>query len=260
MPCKYPIVLVHGIAMKDWKRLRAFGKIEKNIEAAGYEVHSADIDGFGTIETNAQQLRDYILNICEQTGKEKVNIIAHSKGGLDSKYMITKLGMEDKVASLTTLCTPHKGSIIASKIWSFPGFVKKFIAFWINLFYRILGDKHPNALGACEQLMKVEEEEETINFSDKVYCQSFSTSIKKFSDCFIFAIPMRIIRRYDDDIDNDGMVCVESAKFGNYRGECIHDMPLSHGQIIDFMAKKNQKEKIYDFYCNLCREISDIGF
>lgn len=259
MACKYPIVLVHGIAMKNLRFMRAFGKIEYIIHDEGCEVHIAEIDGFGSIETNAEQLREYILDICERTGAEKVNIIAHSKGGLDSKHMITSLGMEDRIASLTTLCTPHRGSIIASKIWNLPNPVKKFMAFWINFAYRILGDKHPDALKACDQLRWVDEDIMTHNFSERVYCQSFSTTLKKGKDCFILAIPYKLIRRFDDR-ENDGLVCHESSKFGNYRGECIRDMSISHSQIIDLFAKKHQREKVYDFYRNLCKELSDMGF
>ena len=260
MATKYPVILVHGIAMKNLKVIKAFGKIEKMLHDAGYEVYTADTDGFGSIETNAAQLKDYILGICDKCACEKVNIIAHSKGGLDSKYMITALGMEDRVASLTTLCTPHKGSIIASKIWNLPKPIKAFIAFWINLFYRVIArDKHPDALRACEQLRWVDADTETHDFSDKVYCQSFSTTLRKGRDCFLLAIPMRIVRRFDSR-ESDGMVCHESAKFGNYRGECIRDMSISHSQIIDIFAKKDQREKVYDFYKNLCRELTDMGF
>ena len=260
MSSKYPVILVHGVAMKNLRILRAFGRIEDVIREAGYEVFIPDIDGFGAIETNAEQLKAHILEICDSLGCEKVNIIAHSKGGLDSKYMITKLGMEDKVASLTTLCTPHRGSIVASKIWDLPRPIKRFIAFWINLFYRIFaGDKHPDALRACEQLRWVDEDTATHDFSDTVYCQSFSTTMRKGRDCFLLAVPMRVIRRFDSR-ENDGLVCHESAKFGNYRGECIRDMSISHSQIIDFFAKKEQREKVYDFYKSLCRELSDMGF
>ena len=114
---KYPIVLVHGIVIKQMKIINAFGQIGNQLLAEGYPSFVADIDAIGSVDTNAEQLKRYIERVLAESGAEKVNIIAHSKGGLDSKFMITELGMEDKVASLTTLCTPHKGSLIASKIW-----------------------------------------------------------------------------------------------------------------------------------------------
>ena len=216
-------------------------------------------DGFGRIETNAEQLKEYILNVLEATGAEKVNIIAHSKGGLDSKYMITELDMEDKVASLTTLCTPHKGSIIASKIWSLPGWMKKTIALFIDNFYRIiLGDRKPDSMGACEQLRLSDEAEDTLVFSEKVYCQSYSTSIEHMRDCFVMALPMKMYKHFENT-ENDGLVSTESAKFGNYRGECLN-ISVSHVQIIDLFSKKSQKEKIYEFYKSVCAELAEMGY
>ena len=259
MATKYPIVLVHGIAAKQAKIMNAFGRIGDELAKAGYDVHIADTDGFGSIESNALQLKRYIEGVMLTTGAEKVNIIAHSKGGLDSKYMITELEMEDKVASLTTLCTPHRGSIIASKIWTLPNWLKSYIAFWINGFYKVVfNDEHPDAITACDQLRAVDESEETLQFSHKVYCQSYSATIDKMQDCFIMALPMKIQKHYEIP-HSDGLVAENSTKFGNYRGKCL-DIPVSHVQIIDLFSKKSQKEKIYEFYKSLCRELSGMGF
>ena len=259
MSSKYPIILVHGIAAKQLRILNAFGQIGEELKKEGYTVYISDNDGFGSVENNAEQLKRFIEKVLKDTGAEKVNIIAHSKGGLDSKYMITKLGMEDKVASLTTLCTPHKGSIIASKIWDLPMPIKKILAFFIDMFYCLfLGDKHPDSMRACEQLRSVDAGEDTLQFSYKVYCQSYSTGISDIKDCFIMALPMMIQHHYEIP-DNDGVVSEESAQFGCYRGKCL-DIPVSHVQIIDLFSKKSQKEQIYSFYKKVCRELSEMGF
>jgi triacylglycerol lipase len=44
---------------------------------------------------------------------EKVNLIAHSMGGLDARYAISRLGLADRVLSLTTIGTPHRGTPLA---------------------------------------------------------------------------------------------------------------------------------------------------
>lgn len=259
MPSKYPIILAHGIAAKQLRILNAFGRIGEELEKEGYKVYVADTDGFGSIENNAEQLKKFIEKVLKDTGAEKVNIIAHSKGGLDSKYMITKLGMEDKVASLTTLCTPHRGSIIASKIWDLPMPIKKILAFFIDMFYCLfLGDKHPDSMRACEQLRAVDTSEDTLQFSYKVYCQSYSTGISEVKDCFVMALPMMIQHHYEIT-DNDGVVSEESAQFGCYKGKCL-DIPVSHVQIIDLFSKKSQKEQIYSFYKKVCSELAEMGF
>ncbi len=258
MATKYPIILVHGVALKEKRYFRAFGKIQSELTKRGYEVYIADTDAFGTVESNSRQLRDYVEKILEKTGAEKVNLIGHSKGGLDSKEMILNLGMEDKVASLTTLCTPHKGSIIASGIWGLPMPIKKLYAGAIDLFYKhVLGDEHPDSMTVCQQLCHIDESMETIGFTGKVFCQSYSSTLKSGKDCFIMALPMRIYKHWTG-LENDGMVSTESAKFGEYRGDCLGES-ISHLQIVDLLAKPDSRDDIYDFYESICRELAEKG-
>lgn len=259
MKTKYPVILAHGIVLKDFKFFKAFGKIEKILKAEGCSVYTSKTDGFGTIEGNAAQLKAQILKILADEKTEKVNIIAHSKGGLDARYMIESLDMEDKVASLTTLCTPHKGSQIATKILGMPKPAKKFIAFWVNTVYRIFGDKKPDSLAVCEQLKSSPQADtDVIDFSDKVYCQSYSTQMERSRDDFVMGIPLMFSKKYERGA-TDGIVSEESSKFGDYRGECTEGS-VSHSEIVDFMVKKKKKEKIYAFYISLCRELAEKGF
>ena len=116
MNTKYPILLVHGIAIKDIWFIKSFGEIDRILRIEGFKVYKSKVDSFGTIENNARILQEEIKKIIEECKCEKVNIIAHSKGGLDSKYAIKELHMGQYVASLTTLCTPHKGSPIDSSL------------------------------------------------------------------------------------------------------------------------------------------------
>ena len=70
MPSKYPIVLVHGIAAKQLRILNAFGQIGNELEKEGYKVFIADIDGFGSIENNAEQLKAFIDKVLLETNSE----------------------------------------------------------------------------------------------------------------------------------------------------------------------------------------------
>ncbi len=259
MATKYPIILVHGIALKDVWFIRAFGRIADVLQADGNTVYSSKIDSFGTTETNAKQLKEEIFHILSETGAEKVNIIAHSKGGLDSKRMIKELGMEAYVASLTTLCTPHKGSPIATNLLRLPKWMLAIINFWLNFWYRLFGDKHPNALAVCRELVLTEETEvETVAFSETVYCQSFSTKLERSRDDFVMGIPL-MFSHYYEDRESDGLVSLESSKFERYRGQCV-DISISHSEIVDFFPKKKKREKIFIFYTELCRELADMGY
>lgn len=259
MATKYPIILVHGVALKDIKFFKAFGNIEALLSASGYTVSTAPTDGFGSIKTNAEQLRAHVKKVLAETGAAKVNLIAHSKGGLDSRYMIDNLGMRDKVASITFLCTPHKGSHIATLLWGLPRPVKHFIAFWLGLWYRIFGDKHPDVLAVCRELRYAPDGAlEHAGDYEGIFLQSYTTVLEKSRDDFIMGIPLRFSRRYENDA-SDGLVSVNSAKFGEYRGNCT-DGSVSHSEIVDFMAKKSKKQKIYLFYLSLCEELGERGY
>ncbi len=250
MATRYPIILVHGIVLKDFVFFRAFGRIEKILRESGQTVYTSRIDGFGTTETNARRLKEEIEKIISETGCEKVNIIAHSKGGLDSKRMIAEFGMEDKVGSLTTLCTPHAGSPIASGILKLPRWVLSIINFCLKFWYRIFGDREPDPLAVCKELALNESAaEELPAFSDKVYCQSFSVSLDRSRDDFIMGIPLAFSRIYEKK-ESDGLVSSDSAMFGNYRGACVEGS-VSHTEIVDFMPKKKKRKNIFILYITL---------
>ena len=261
MKTRYPIVLVHGLGMKDTFFMKSWGWIDRILRVQGYTVYKSNVDGFGTVESNAKQLKEEIGKILEETGAEKVNIIAHSKGGLDAKYMIQQMDMAKQVASLTTLCTPHKGSPIASFVMRFPRAAVKYAAFWVNLAYKILGDKTPDSFTACEELKRTESlEEETVNVAGGVLCQSFSAAIRPGEDAadFVMTIPMMFSRFIEKGRITDGLVPRDSAIFGKYRGDCV-DGSISHTEIVDFMVRDKKRDKIFAFYSALCEELANAG-
>lgn len=75
----------------------------------------------------------------------KVNVIAHSMGGLDARYLISALG-ETRVASLTTISTPHAGSRVANEVLDATGGVD---AELMNKLASWLGGDDPN-LGSVD--------------------------------------------------------------------------------------------------------------
>ena len=255
---KYPIILAHGVLMKK-QFFRAFVYIQKELKKDGYHVYIANTDGVGTIENNAAQLKRQIEEILQKEGVEKINIIAHSKGGLDSIYMLKHLDMESKVASLTTLCTPHKGSQVATRVRKLPSFFLHFLGFWVNVFYRLLKDEQPDVLTACKQLeSKVEITAEDLCF-ENVYCQSYSSTMHKASSDFVLSIPFLISRHYEKDL-SDGMVSNGSAaQFGEYKGDCL-DESASHNEVVCYMTRKKKKEKVVAFYRTLCLDLAERGY
>ena len=106
---RYPVLLVHGIFFRDWQYVNYWGRIPAVLIRNGARVFYGRQQSALSVPDSAQEVRRAIEEVLAETGAEKVNIIAHSKGGLDSRYAISCLGMDKYVATLTTINTPHKG-------------------------------------------------------------------------------------------------------------------------------------------------------
>jgi len=111
---RYPVVLAHGLFGFDEIRLGSarhayFRGVPARLERSGVDVRLASVARVGSIAERARELVECI----EAIGTPKVNVVAHSMGGLDARYAISRLGLGSKVASLTTIGTPHRGTPIA---------------------------------------------------------------------------------------------------------------------------------------------------
>jgi triacylglycerol lipase len=110
---KYPIVLAHGMAGFD----ELFGVYEywygipDALEDKGATVFVTSVSQFNMTEVRGEQLIDQIETITAITGKPKVNLVGHSHGGLDVRYVGAV--RPDLVASVTSVGSPHKGADLA---------------------------------------------------------------------------------------------------------------------------------------------------
>ena len=107
---RHPIVLVHGLFGFDAVgAIEYFRGVRENLEAAGLKVHRVRLPMSASTRERAEVLARAVAAI-----GEKVNIVAHSMGGLDARYAIKELHLGDRVASLVTVGTPHFGTPIAT--------------------------------------------------------------------------------------------------------------------------------------------------
>lgn len=255
---KYPVVLVHGMMLKDFKFYRAFRKISNYLAQCGVKVYVTNQDGVGSIKNNAGQLAEMVDIILANEHSSKVNVIAHSKGGVDIRYMIKAYHMEDKVASLTTLSTPHHGSKLSTNILKMPKWMAKVVAFWINLFYKIFGDKNPDIIALAEDLTDIKMEifnKEIIN-SNKVYYQSYSADLDHKKN-FIMKIPHKISKYCEND-KTDGVVSVESSKWGEYQGSITGD--FDHIKMVAAYGSKKELDEVKAFYLEIVKGLIEKGF
>lgn len=109
-----PIVLLHGMAgFARIGPLDYFYGVAGALEADGHQVYTTQVDPLQTIEVRAGELALQIDDILAASGADRVHLIAHSQGGLDARYLVSSLGYGDRVATLTTISTPHRGSRVA---------------------------------------------------------------------------------------------------------------------------------------------------
>lgn len=110
-PTRYPIVLMHGFnAGREggW----SFYRVEDALRGDGHTVYTAEVPPFAPVAERARALAPQIDRLLRDTGAAKVNLVAHSMGGLDARYYTAALA-PDAVASVTTISTPHRGSRVA---------------------------------------------------------------------------------------------------------------------------------------------------
>jgi triacylglycerol lipase len=110
----HPIVLAHGLGFDTitFGKLRHeyFRGVPQRLRALGVDVYVLRVPPFAGIRKRAEHLARQIVSL----PVERVNIIAHSMGGLDARYAISHLGIAPRVASLTTIGTPHHGAPLAT--------------------------------------------------------------------------------------------------------------------------------------------------
>lgn len=115
---KYPLLMVHGVFFRDSRFLNYWGRIPGELIKNGATVYYGEHGSAASVADSARELTRRIESIVKETGCQKVNIIAHSKGGLDCRYAASLLGADQYIASLTTVNTPHSGCEFADYLLS----------------------------------------------------------------------------------------------------------------------------------------------
>lgn len=110
---RYPVVLAHGVFGFDeiavaGSRHQYFRNIARRLDGAQW--HALRVPPVASVARRADEL---VALVRALPGK-RLNVIAHSMGGLDARLAIARLGLSARVASLTTIGSPHFGTPLAS--------------------------------------------------------------------------------------------------------------------------------------------------
>lgn len=259
---KYPVLMVHGIFFRDWQYFNYWGRVPASLIENGAEIYYGNQQSASSIERSGAELAERIQEIIRETGAEKVNIIAHSKGGLDSRYAISCLGMDRYVASLTTINTPHKGcDMVDFLLDKAPSGFVSFLCRRYNGIFTKLGDNKPDFLAGVNDLRA----SSAVSFNEKVQdspgvvYRSYMSVMSSFrSAFFVLGISYLLIKKLNGA--NDGLVYEGSAVHGEHtlitnkrtRG-------ISHGDVIDLMRENIDGYDVREFYVDILKNLKEKG-
>lgn len=261
---KYPILLIHGVFFRDSKLLNYWGRIPAELEYNGARIFYGQHESASSVADSAEQIYYRIKYIIKKTGCEKVNIIAHSKGGLDCRYAISVLGASEYVASLTTINTPHRGCIFVDNILNMTSEnVKNNLANTYNSSARTLGDTEPDFMAAvndltasaCAELNRIAPD------SPDVYYQSVGSKLVKATNGqFPLNMSYPVVKHYSGA--NDGLVDEPSFRWGsNYKFlTASGKRGISHGDMIDLNRENLMGFDVREFYVQLVADLKNRGF
>ena len=237
---RYPIVLAHGLLGFSELQLASYLPpvqywygIKDALTAQGASVICASVPPSSSIEDRAAKLRDDIDAAAsgpdyKGARPERVNIIAHSMGGLDARYMISHLPPRTAdVGSLVTVSSPHRGSQLADVLLDADAGAPIHLP-------RLYGLLERAGLGTAA-FAQLTRKYMTGTFNpgtpdaESARYFSFGAACDEPPLLSPFRQPWRVIREAEGP--NDGLVSVESSRWGAYRGTLVG---VSHLDLINW--------------------------
>ena len=211
---KYPILMLHGVGFRDLKWPLYWGRIPAALSAMGAELFYGQQDCWARVEENAKTVKARIRQILDEAGAEKVNIIAHSKGGLEARMAASSLGMGPAIASITTIGTPHRGSKTVDRLLKAPDSLFNVASFAVNNWIGLIGDTKPDFYAVCrdcstDYARRFNEENPDV---PGVFCQSYAGVMKTPLSDINLSTANLVVRMIEGE--NDGLVTLESARWG----------------------------------------------
>lgn len=246
----YPVVLVHGFAgFRDIGPVGYFFNVARALRGDGRTVYEAVLPPFGSSPQRVPALRMAVDQALRETGARRVVLIGHSQGGLDARYLISTLGYGDRVAALVTVSTPHRGTGVADLFDStIPGVADGVINAFATLLGVAYNEARSNAdLRASLRAMRTSElarfnaenpDDPRVRYfsyagrsnrrDGRAVCGDGAVmdDPSRVDNTTVFLAAFALLLEAGDPARNvnDGMVTVQSAKWGRFMG-CV---PADH--------------------------------
>jgi triacylglycerol lipase len=192
------------------------------LSGRGFAAFTPVVPPIGSSSDRADVLAPQIDAVLAETGAAKVHLIAHSQGGLDARILVSGLGYADRVASITTLSSPHAGIPIDIPEWlAGEDFSREAMAAFALQYpdveamprFSWAGRTCGRLEGACREANQDEVVELVLGASHALMSAAAADD--------------------GDHGENDGVVLVSSARWGEFLGIVPADHFDEVGQIAD---------------------------
>jgi len=274
----FPIILAHGVCRFDkvWSdslnidnnddpkldNIHYFKGIRTMLKENGFIVYHSSVSWAADVNTRAEDLRKNILKILEKEDCEKVNIIAHSMGGLDARHMLfnDRLSgrIHNRISSVTTISTPHEGSPFAD--WgtdNLPYVIP--VAQKLGLDLTALNDLRTDRCREFNSSAEVVKFEQSCE--KNTLFQTYAGKQEFWSVFDPLKLSFYIIERKEGN--NDGLVSVKSARWrdGYFKGILENTDHLNElgwwdaAQMFCEESERDLQKRIQRFYLNLSKDL-----
>ena len=225
-----PVILIHGYfepasVWNEWQKL-----LQNNTGIKSFPVTFRGDDECGSANQHAKELGQIIKEVKTKTGQDKVNIVGHSKGGLDARVYLADNITRNDVANLIMIGTPNAGSPLAdfvarSPLQDLAKFGNLFAKYWlcapaINDLKTTASDIH-----AAQ------------NPKTNYYTVAGDWTPFDFCSAFVIDTPGFNYLQFVFGLDNDGIVPIKSVQSQPY----FHNLPLSHHCHQDLLGDEEYK-------------------
>lgn len=239
------IVFVHGIGGFSsrrilGKKIHYFRALQPELHDFPQPIYFPTLPSFACIEDRARVLAGFLGSI----KAEKIDLIAHSMGGLDCRYLIHYLDPQRQIRSLTTIATPHRGSPLVQRLLDNNNLLSSLL--------RRIGDPGIYDLTpeACARF-----NEQTSDRPDVIY-RSYAGHRPVAEMPLIFRNWARAMQ--ESDGDNDSQVPVASAIWGEFQGVLRAEHWEQTGWNLSWPSNRIARPFPHlDFYKNLVRQLNN---
>lgn len=246
---QFPLVLAHGFAGFDKiGPLGYFGEAPDALRAAGFAVYVTAVPPMASTEdVRAPTLAHEVGCIAQESGATRVNLVGHSQGGLDVRWVAASPATTALVASVTTISSPHRGVVLADMAdGAIPGFTDPLFDAVASLYGLAAGAPggKESIRAALDQMSTSAMQSFNARYPDVAGIEYFSwagRSARAFStntedtacsgapnpdatDVIGLELALPFEATGGEVVANDGLVTVESARWGTFLG-C---MPADH--------------------------------